>query len=234
MNRLVLVLGILIIILSAAAGVFYYMNISSASHYSNGNISFNYPNNYVLDTQAVGTENTSEYFAIAVDAPDNTSAIVIYQIPLTSTVNETLNITQPTTTTTSNSSTGNITNSSTNKTNSSTVNPTLTTNITNSTILATVDNLQLFLSQLQSRGGNPVQSIKNNYTYYITGTLQSSYANYNVTRRIISSIPLTVNDTVIVKGGYPNFYVIEYLSSDNSASASKAYSMITNSFNIGS
>ena len=181
MNRLVLVLGILIIILSAAAGVFYYMNISSASHYSNGNISFNYPNNYVLDTQAVGTENTSEYFAIAVDAPDNTSAIVIYQIPLTSTVNETLNITQPTTTTTtSNSSTGNITNSSTNKTNSSTVNPTLTTNITNSTILATVDNLQLFLSQLQSRGGNPVQSIK------IT-TLIILLAHYSLVMLIITS-----------------------------------------------
>ncbi len=233
MNRWVLVLGILIIILAAAAGFFYYMNISSASHYSNGNISFNYPNNYVLDMQAVGTENTSGYFAIAVDAPDNTSAIVIYQIPLTSTVNETLNITQPTTTTTtSNSSTGNSTNSS-NKTNSSTGNST-TTNITNKTISATVNNLQLFLSQLQSRGGNPVQSIENNYTYYTTGTLQSSYANYNVSRRIISSIPLTVNDTVIVKGGYPNFYVIEYLSADNSASASKAYSMITNSFNIGS
>lgn len=236
MNRLVLVLGILIIILSVAAGFFYYMNIASANHYSNGNISFNYPSNYVLDNQALGTENTSGYFAIAVDAPDNTSSMVIYQIPLTSTMNETLNVTQPTITSTStstNSSTGNNTNSS-NKNNSSTVNSSVTNNMTNNTILVTVNNLQLFLAQLQSRGGNPVQSIKNNYTYYTTGTLQSSYANYNTSRRIISSIPLTVNDTVIVKGGYPNFYVIEYLSADNSVNANKAYSMITNSFNIGS
>ncbi len=236
MNRLILVLGIFIIIFSAAAGFFYYMNIASANHYSNGNISFNYPNNYVLDNQALGTENSSGYFAIAVDAPDNTSSIVIYQIPLKSTMNET-NLTQPTTTSTSpstNTSNGNNTNSSTNKNNSSTGNSSVTNNISQNTILVTVDNLQLFLSQLQSRGGNPVQSIKNNYTYYTTGTLQSSYANYNTSRRIISSIPLTVNDTVIVKGGYPNFYVIEYLSADNSVNANKAYSMITNSFNIGS
>jgi hypothetical protein len=238
MNRLVLVLGILIIILSAAAGFFYYMNIASANHYSNGNISFNYPNNYVLDNQAIGTENTSGYFAIAVDAPDNTSSMVIYQIPLTSTMNETLNVTQPTittsTSTSTNSSTGNNTNSSTNKTNSLTGNSSVTNNITKNTILVTVNNLQLFLSQLQNRGGNPVQSIKNNYTYYTTGTLQSTYANYNMSRRIVSSVPLTVNDTVIVKGGYPNFYVIEYLSADNSVNANKAYTMITNSFNIGS
>jgi hypothetical protein len=234
MNRLVLVLAILIIILSAAAGFFYYMNIASAHHYSNGNISFNYPSNYVLDTQAVGNENTSGYFVIAVDAPDNTSSMIIYQIPLTSTINKTVNVTTTSTPTSTNSSTGNKTNSSTNKTNTSTGTSSATTNITDNTILVTVDNLQLFLSQLQSRGGNPVQSIKNNYTYYTTGTLQSSYANYNMSRRIISSIPLTVNDTVIVKGGYLNFYVIEYLSADNSVNANKTYSMITNSFNIGS
>ena len=40
MNRLVLVFGILIILLSATAGYIYYLNIASASNYNNGNISF--------------------------------------------------------------------------------------------------------------------------------------------------------------------------------------------------
>ncbi len=231
--RLALVLGILIIIVALVAGVFYYTNIASASHYSNGNISFNYPSNYMLDSHAVGTENMTGYFAIAVDAPSNTSAIVIYQIPLTTTLNETGNVSTTTISTPNSSNNSSNSTNSTNKTNSSTGNNTITTNNTNSTVVLTVDNLQLFLNQLAGRGGNPVQSIKNNYTYYTTGTLQSSYANYNSTRRIVSSIPLTVNDTVIVKNGYSNFYVIEYLSADNSTSSSNAYSMITNTFHIG-
>ncbi len=231
MNRLALVLVILILILAVAAGVIYYMNTVSASHYSNGNISFNYPNNYALDSNAVGTENKTGYFAIAVNAPANTSAIVIYQIPRTTTINETANVTTTTTTSSSSSNSSNKTNSSSNKTNG-TGNGTVT-NASNGTVLVTVDNLQLFLTQLQNRGGNTTQSFKNNYTYYTTGALQSSYANYNSSRRIVSSVPLNVNDTVIVKDGYPNFYVIEYLSADNSASANNAYSMITNSFHIG-
>jgi hypothetical protein len=230
MNRLALVLVILILILAAAAGVIYYMNTASASHYSNGNISFNYPNNYMLDSNAVGTENKTGYFDIAVNAPANTSAIVIYQIPRTTTINETANVTPTTTTSSGSSNSSNKTNSSSNKTNS-TGNGTV--NASSKTVLVTVDNLQLFLTQLQNRGGNTTQSFKNNYTYYTTGALQSSYANYNSSRRIVSSIPLNVNDTVIVKDGYPNFYVIEYLSADNSASANNAYSMITNSFHIG-
>lgn len=238
-SKLVLGLSILIIILAAFAFIFYYMNTSTAIHYNNSNISFDYPNKYVLDYNAVDTENSSGYFVLAIDSSSNSSSIIIYQIPINKTINETFNSTQSVNKTTTTTSTFNSSNSSNNTNSSNQTNMTRVSIITtpnatsNTTIQDTVDNLQLFLNELQSRGGTPVESTKNNYTYYTTGTLNSSIADYNASRRIVSSIQLTVNDTVIVKNGYPNFYVIEYLSADNSTSSSNAYSKIIDSFNIG-
>ena len=225
MNRLSLVSSVLIILLVVATGLFYYLNFDSPSnHYSNGNISFNYPNKYNLDSHTAGTENMSGYFVTAIDAPDNSSSIVIYQIPVAS------NLTIPTNmlTTKQSSSLSNQVNISMMK--DITVNE---INNTNSTTTLIMSNVQFFLNKLQSRNGNFTNITKNDYIYYSTSVLNSSYANYSNGSRVVSTQPLTIKDTFIVKGGYPNFYVIEYLSSDNSTISFNAYSMVINTFNIG-
>lgn len=220
MRRSVLALSVIIIVL-LAAGIYYYATLVSASHYTNGNISFDYPKNYVLDQNPLGSENSAGYFVVAIHSPSNSSAIVIFQIPLNSTKNVT-NVTQNITP--SNSSSNN-----TNTSNSSSGNTVITTN---KTVLVTTDNLQAYLDQLKIRGGNPQQMVKNGYTYYTSGGLRYTFVNYNSTSRIISTVNIVINDTAIVKNGTPNFYVIEYISGDNSADSNNAYMQIVNSFRI--
>ena len=244
MKRLSLVSSVLIILLVVGAGTFYYLNNdSSLSLYSNGKISFNFPNKYNLDSNVVGNADMSKYFVTAIDAPDNYSSIVIYQIPVASNLTIPRNImTAMQSSSSLNSS--NSANMMAGMQSSSSSNPgnsanmmnmlknismmkNITVNAINDTNSTTVimDNVQLFLNQLQSSDGNFTNITKNDYIYYV---LNSSYANNSNG----STQPLTINDTIIVKSGYPNFYVIEYRSLDNSTDAANAYSKIINTFNI--
>lgn len=259
MKKVSVVLGVLVILV-VAGGLLYYLNADSASnHYSKGNISFNYPNEYHLDSNQVGTENASGYFVTAVDAPDNSSSIVIYEIPVASNVSIPLSMLKMMMTSQQSSPSAQQSSPSAqqsdpsaqafsplsqqsgnsalismfNETNKS---KNVIVNVTNNTTATTltVDNIQLFLNGLQNRNGNFTNTTKNDYIYYVIGVLNSSYASYGNGSRIVSSQPLTIKDTVIVKGGNSNFYLIEYLSSDNSTNSLDAYSMIVNTFKIGS
>lgn len=221
MRRSVLALGIIVIILVAVA-VFYYSSLVSASHFNNGNVSFDYPNSFSLDKTQVSTENSSGYFVGAISSPSRTSAIVIYQIPLTTTKNVTSNQTQNVS---SSTPSGNASNNSTS--NNTTV---ITSN--NTTILVKVDNLQAYLDQVKNRGGNPQKVIKNNYTDYVSGNLSAAFVNYNSSSRTGNVTFVTINETAIVKDGFSNFYVIELLSGDNTSEASNAYTQIVNSLRI--
>jgi hypothetical protein len=214
MRKSVLVLGLVVILLAAAA-IYYYNGAVSVSHFSNGNISFDYPSSYSVDKTPVGGENADGYFLCALTSSSHTSAIVIYEIPRNTTKNVTANQTGNTT----NSSTGN------NSTNNTTV-------ITNRTIQVTVDNLQTYLDQMSMRGGNPQKVLKNNYTYYVSNGLKTALVNYNSSSRTGNITYLTIDETAIVKDGFFNFYVVELLNGDNTKDATNVYNQIINTLRI--
>lgn len=74
--------------------------------------------------------------------------------------------------------------------------------------------------------------VKNNYTYYVSGILKSAIVNYNSSSRTGNITYLTINETAIVKEGFPNFYVIELLNGGNTAEGNNAYTQIVNTFRI--
>lgn len=213
------VLGLLIIVvILAGIGVYYYFDTVSAGSFNNGDISFNYPSNFTLSKSPVGAENSSGYFVCALNSPANDSAIVIYKIPLKSTQNIT-NETQSTT--------------PTNNTNDSLTNNTTNTNTTviTQTVQVEVDNLQVYLDGVISRGGTTENVTKNNYTYYVSTDLNSGLVSYDSSSRIGNVKIGSVNETAIVSDG-SYFYVIELINGNSNQGASDAYNMIVNSFKI--
>lgn len=221
MRKIVLLLGIIFFILGGLA-YFYYDNTVSASHFSNGNISFDYPQSFSLDKNPVASENSKGYFVCAFSSPSHKSAIIVYEIPRNTTKNITTNDSD-------NSSTNNTIFTLAAYGNNSSNN---TTVITNRTIEVNVDNLQVYLDLVSIRTGNPLKVFKNNYTYYVSGNLKSPLVSYNNSSRTGNLTIVFVNETAIVKDGFSNFYVVELLNSDTSDDAGKAYNMIVNTLRI--
>lgn len=209
---------IVIIIILAAVAAFYYSSLASAGRFSNGNISFEYPNSFALSQSPVNAENSTGNFICAISSPSHNSTIIIYQIPLNTTRNISSNQTQNTTT---------------NNTTSSQSNNTTNTTVTNRTILVTADNLQAYLDGVIFRGGTTQNVSKNNYTLYVSTNLKSALVSYNSSSRTGNATIISINETAIVKNGFVNFYVIELINGDNSQDASNAYNQIVNSFRIG-
>jgi hypothetical protein len=196
---------------------FWFSGNVSASHFSNENISFDYPNNFILDNSSVADENSEGYFVCALNSPSNSVTLVIYQIPLTTTKN----ITNQTTANTTISSSNNSSNSSSNLT------------PTNTTITVTVNNLEVYLDGVKNRGGDAKKVLKNNYTFYVSGDLKSPYANYTSNSRISKIYTsITINETAIVKDGFKNFYVIELINGNSTPEGNDAYNQVLNTFKI--
>ena len=209
------------IVVLALVGVyiFWFSGNVSASHFSNENISFDYPNNFILDNNSVADENSDGYFICALNSPSTSSTILIYQIPLTTTKN----ITNQTTANTTISSSNNSSNSSSN----------LTPINTNSTITVTVNNLEVYLDGVKNRGGDAKKVLKNNYTLYVSGNLNSSYANYTSNSRISKIYTsITINETAIIKDGFKNFYVIELINGNSTPEGNDAYNQVVNTLKI--
>lgn len=222
MRSSVLALSIIIVILAAVA-IFYYNGVFSANHFANANITFDYPHSFIADKNPVSTENSTGYFVCALTSSSHTSAIVIYQIPINSTKNVTTNRTSNGTV---NATLVTVKSASNNSTTNNTTVP------INNTVLVSVDNLQAYLDQVRVRGGDPQTVVKNNYTYYVSGNLKSAIVNYNSSSRTGNITYLTINETAIVKEGFPNFYVIELLNGGNTAEGNNAYTQIVNTFRI--
>lgn len=224
MRRSILALSIIVVVLAAVA-IFYYAGLVSANHFSKGNISFDYPSNFTLDENPVANESSAGYFICALQSPTHASAIVIYQIPIT-VGNVTTNKTQNT----SSNTTQNVT--ATKVSNNSSSNTSTNTSSKNNTIQVNINNLQIYLDGVKNRGGNPQVTTKNGYTYYSSGNLTSTFMSYNSSSRLTKIWNVIINETAIVKEGYPNFYVIEVLNGNRTTEGNNAYSQIVNSFQI--
>ncbi len=212
------VLGLVIIaIIVVAAAAFYYTSIVTAGHFSNGNVSFEYSKSFSISQTPVGAENSNGYFVCALTSSSNKSAIVIYQIPLTTTKN---------TTTTNQTHTVTPTNNSTNVTTNN------STSLTNTTVVLSVDNLQAYLNQVSNRGGTTTKETNNGYTYYKSTNLKSALVDYNASSRTGGVTVINISETAIVKDGLSNFYVVELLTTDNSQDAVNAYNQIINTLRI--
>jgi hypothetical protein len=221
MRKIVLLLAIIVFLLGVLS-YFYYDNAVSASHFSNGNISFDYPQSFTLDKNPVASENSKGYFVCALSSPSHKSAIIVYEIPRNTTKNITTNGSD-------NSSTNNtlftLAAYGNNSSNNTTAN-------TTRTIEVNMDNLQVYLDLVSLRTGNPIREFKNNYTYYVSGNLKSPLVSYNKSSRTGNLTIVFINETAIVKDDFSNFYVVELLNGDTSDDAAKAYTMIVNTLRI--
>ncbi|MCE5214936.1 MAG: hypothetical protein LLF83_09495 [Methanobacterium sp.] len=221
MRKILLLLAIVVFILGGLA-YYYYDNAISASHFSNGNISFDYPQSFTLDKNPVASENSNGYFVAAFNSPSHKSAIIIYEIPRKTIKNVTTNQSDNVST---NNTIFTLAAYDDNSTNNTTVN-------TTKTIEVNVDNLQVYLDLVSIRSGNPLQVFKNNYTYYVSGNLKTPLVSYNNSSRTGKLTIVFVNETAIVKDSFSNFYVVELLNGDTSDDAGKAYNQIVNTLRI--